>query len=179
MKNPAVDAYIAKAPAFAQPILASIRALFHRACPEIEETIKWGAPAFERGGLIGIMAAFKAHCRMILWRGSAAKIATLAELPQDAVARIKAILDARASGTLKPAAPRKARPAPKPPKPFLDALRRSPKALAAFRAFTPGRQNEYVDWIVEAKTPETRDRRIAEAVGWIAQGKTRYWKYGR
>jgi hypothetical protein len=49
MKNhsPKVDAYIAKSPEFARPILERIRKLFHQACPEIEETINWGFPHFE------------------------------------------------------------------------------------------------------------------------------------
>lgn len=56
MKDPAVDAYIAGAATFARPILVKIRALFHRACPGI-------GPSVDRGGMIGIMAAFKAHGR--------------------------------------------------------------------------------------------------------------------
>jgi uncharacterized protein YdeI (YjbR/CyaY-like superfamily) len=36
---------------------------------------------------------------------------------------------------------------------------------------------QYLEWIVEAKRDETRDRRIAQAVQWIAQGRQRNWKY--
>jgi len=34
-----------------------------------------------------------------------------------------------------------------------------------------------VEWVTEAKTEETRDKRLATAVEWIAEGKGRNWKY--
>ena len=40
-------------------------------------------------------------------------------------------------------------------------------------------QREYSEWIVDAKTDATRDKRLATAVGWIAEGKRRNWKYER
>jgi len=176
MKNPAVDAYIAKAAPFAKPILAKIRALFHAGCPEIEEKIKWGCPSFERGGLIGVMAAFKAHCRLLLWKEVTEKITDVSQLPKDAVAKIRAAVAARAAGGSAMGA-RKKRPDLKPPPAFLAALKKNKKAYAAFQAFTPGYRREYVEWIGDAKTDETRDRRTAQALTWIAQGKSRNWKY--
>lgn len=41
------------------------------------------------------------------------------------------------------------------------------------------KQKEYVDWLTEAKTEETRSKRLAAAVDWISEGKTRNWKYVR
>ena len=38
---------------------------------------------------------------------------------------------------------------------------------------------EYIDWITEAKAKETRVRRLQTAIEWMAQGKTRNWKYER
>ena len=67
MKNPAVDAYIAKSPDFAQPILKRVRALMHKACPKIEESIKWGVPHFDYKGIVAGMAAFKAHAAFGFW----------------------------------------------------------------------------------------------------------------
>ena len=52
-----------------------------------------------------------------------------------------------------------------------------PKAAAAYAAFSPSCKREYAEWIAEAKRPETRERRIAQAVEWIAEGKQRNWKY--
>jgi uncharacterized protein YdeI (YjbR/CyaY-like superfamily) len=62
---------------------------------------------------------------------------------------------------------------------FTAALRRKGKALAAFEGFGPSQRNEYVEWLTEAKTAETRKRRLETAVKWIAEGKIRNWKYVR
>src|SRR2546423_848102 len=67
-ESPEVDAYIAKAAEFARPILRKIRGLFHKACPQIQETIKWGVPHFEHKGIVGSMAAFKHHVRFGFWK---------------------------------------------------------------------------------------------------------------
>jgi len=68
-KDPRVTAYVAAAAPFARPILREIRAAMHQGCPTVEETVKWGMPSFVRHGLLGGMAAFKAHCTLWLWRG--------------------------------------------------------------------------------------------------------------
>src|SRR5690606_31370244 len=69
--DPRIDAYIAKAAPFAQPILAHIRALVHEAVPGVEETIKWGAPSFmHAGGILCVMAAFKQHAALNFWKGA-------------------------------------------------------------------------------------------------------------
>lgn len=58
-----VDAYIARAAPFAQPVLERLRADVHAACPDVEEAIKWSMPFFMHGGRnLAHMAAFKAHC---------------------------------------------------------------------------------------------------------------------
>jgi uncharacterized protein YdeI (YjbR/CyaY-like superfamily) len=50
---------------------------------------------------------------------------------------------------------------------------------AAFDAFPPGKRRDYLEWIADAKTDPTRDRRVRTAVEWMAQGKSRNWKYER
>lgn len=61
--DPRVDAYIAKARPFAQPVMEHLRELVHRACPEVEETMKWSMPFFVyRGQILVNMAAFQQHC---------------------------------------------------------------------------------------------------------------------
>jgi hypothetical protein len=171
MKNPAVDAYIAKAPDFAKPILLKIRKLFHEACPELEEKLKWGCPSFERDGIRGIMAAFKAHVRLVFMKAGR----TLEKIADAAQVSKKEIVEAL--GVDAPRPPARKKPPVKPPKDFVAALKKAKGAVAVFDAFPPGRRREYVDWIAEARTPETRARRIATAVEWISQGKPRHWKY--
>jgi uncharacterized protein YdeI (YjbR/CyaY-like superfamily) len=69
--DPRIDAYIAQAAPFAQPILEHLRAVVHAACPRVEETIKWGMPSFVYGGKILCgMGAFKQHATLGFWQGA-------------------------------------------------------------------------------------------------------------
>jgi uncharacterized protein YdeI (YjbR/CyaY-like superfamily) len=202
--NPKVDAYIAKAAPFAQPVLTHIRALVHKACPDVEEDIKWGRPFFlHRGTILCNLSAFKQHCAFGFWgaeigkvlredaalqngaMGSLGRIASVKDLPPDkqllGYIRQAAGFIESGQGETWVAAERRTVKAPKPPlevpAEFTAALRRDRKAAKAYAALSPSCQREYVEWIADAKRPETRDRRIAQAVEWIAEGKQRNWKY--
>jgi uncharacterized protein YdeI (YjbR/CyaY-like superfamily) len=202
--NLKVDAYIAKAAPFAQPVLNHLRALTHKACPEVEEEIKWGRPFFlYRGTILCNISAFKAHCAFGFWgaeigkvlhrdgavqeggMGSLGRIGSIEDLPPDKrllgyITQAAAFIES-GQGETWVAAQRRVVKAPKPelevPPEFTSALRRDRKATAAYAALSPSCQREYVEWIADAKRPETRDRRIAQAVEWIAEGKQRNWKY--
>jgi uncharacterized protein YdeI (YjbR/CyaY-like superfamily) len=201
MKNPAVDAYIAKSADFARPILTHVRKLMHRGCSRIEEKIKWGVPTFERDGIVAMMAAFKKHVAFGFWSeklireklGADAnrvfprdaklgmggrRYLAKSELPSDVVIvrAVKLAVALNEAGERPKRAPKK-KPPPKAPPYLVAALKKNAKARATFAGLTPGQQREYVDWLVEAKQPATRERRLAQAVEWLAQGKTRYWKY--
>jgi len=192
--DPRVDAYIANAAPFAQPILRHMRTLVHETLPEAEEAIKWGMPHFTLGGKnVAGMAAFKAHCAFMIHgegrqggdenggMGSFGKIASLGDLPPDAeiAAKLGQAADRIAGGGS--AAKRRARPAPKPeiamPGDFARALAADAKAAATFDGFPPGARRDYLEWIVEAKRDETRAKRIAQAIEWLAEGEKRNWKY--
>jgi uncharacterized protein YdeI (YjbR/CyaY-like superfamily) len=140
------------------------------------------------------MAAFKAHCAFGFWNdalrieekksdamGSFGRITTLADLPKDDVL----VGYVQQAARLKDAGvPRKARPKePKKPLPvpadLKAALGKSAKARATFEGFSPSHRREYVEWIIEAKGEETRARRLATAIEWMAEGKSRMWKYER
>lgn len=192
--DPRVDAYIAAKEAFARPILEELRARVHAACPEVGETIKWGAPFFTVAGTpIANMAAFKAHVAFGFWRGEEVtgaapaaeamgafgRITSLDDLPdRDAFAAfvVKAAALA-ASGTAKPRPLKHSRPPLDMPPDFAAALDAAPAARAAFDAFTPGARRDYLEWIIEARRAATRAARIAQAVEWIALGRKRNWKY--
>src|SRR5512134_3210706 len=197
MKNAAVDAYIAKSAPFARPILTRVRGLMHKACPKIEETIKWGVPHFEYRGVVAGMAAFKQHASFGFWKqkllddparlfpaaGDSSmggrKFRSVEELPPDAVLvrYIKAAVALNERGIKRPSATRKKRPPPKLPADLAAALRKRPKAKATYDAFPPSKKREYVEWITEAKQEATRARRLATAIEWLAQGKSLRWKY--
>jgi uncharacterized protein YdeI (YjbR/CyaY-like superfamily) len=59
----------------------------------------------------------------------------------------------------------------------MSALKEKRNALAAFESFSYSHKKEYVEWITEAKSEETRRKRLATAIEWLAEGKSRHWKY--
>jgi hypothetical protein len=194
-RDPRIDAYIERAAPFARPILAHVRELVHQACPRVEESIKWGMPSFSHaGGILCGMAAFKQHASFGFWKhalvvgegeprdgmGSFGKMASLADLPPDTalLAYIRRGMALNEDGVKAPATRKAApRPPPEAPEDLLAALKEDTLAQATFDAFPPSCKREYIDWIVEAKRPETRAKRLAQAVAWIAEGKRRNWKY--
>ena len=192
--DPRIDAYIAKAQPFAQPILTHVRERIHAAAPEAEETLKWGAPSFTVGGkILLMMASFKAHAALNFWRGQElrgsdaeqdgmgqfGRLTSLADLPPDAELD-KLIREATELAKSAPA-PRKVKHEPKPAAElhpdFALALDAHPQAKATLDAFPAGARRDYLDWIAEAKQDATRAKRIATAVEWLAEGKKRHWKY--
>jgi uncharacterized protein YdhG (YjbR/CyaY superfamily) len=67
IRDPRIDAYIAKSADFAQPILEHVRELVHKTVPGAGDAIKWGMPHFTHNGKsIAGMAAFKAHCAVMV-----------------------------------------------------------------------------------------------------------------
>jgi uncharacterized protein YdeI (YjbR/CyaY-like superfamily) len=200
MKNhsPEVDAYIAEAAPFARPILKKIRAIFHKAHPEMQETIKWGFPHFEYKGLVGSMAAFKKHVGFGFWKGSlmkdplnlfsgvgdttmnARKLTDVSELPdEDTLIRYVEEAIELNENNVKITKPKRKGPTKELAVPdyFLAALKKNKKALAAFEEFSPSHRNEYVEWITEAKQQATREKRISSAIELMTEGKSRHWKY--
>jgi len=191
-RDPRIEAFIAKAQPFAQPILSHLRDLIHRACPDVEEAIKWGRPAFVNDGrILAVFGAFKAHASLTLWKmgeaagreeegmGQFGRLTSLADLPPDGelIALVQATANARETAPPKPKAP----PRPELPVPgeLAAALATSPEAKAAWDGFAPSHRREYSEWIGEAKRAETRAQRVAQAIEWIAEGKSRNWKYQR
>jgi uncharacterized protein YdeI (YjbR/CyaY-like superfamily) len=204
--NPKVDAYLAKVQPFARPIMTHLRELVHEGCPGVEESIKWGMPFFEyRDAILCNMAAFKQHCRFGFWgkeivavlRGSKVpvkngadslgRITSLDNLPSDRqmiewVRQAAAFIEngnhtspIAARSQAAKAKPKKA--AVKMSAEFAAAMKKNKKAAAAFSKFSPSAKREYIEWIAEAKRPETRTQRITTAIEWILEGKGRNWKY--
>ena len=77
----------------------------------------------------------------------------------------------------KPAGKKAAKPELAIPAEFATALNHSPAANAAIEALAPSHRREYVEWIANAKRPETRDKRIATAIAQLSEGKKLNWKY--
>ncbi len=192
-----IDAYILKSADFAIPILTHLRELVHVACPEVVETMKWSFPVFEHKGIMCNMAAFKQHCTFGFWKASLMKDKTLvknaeSETSMGHLGKIKSLKDLPSDkviiGYVKEAAKlnetgakvvkKKAeqRELIVPPY-FIKALKADKAALKTFESFSYSNKKEYVEWITEAKTEATRDKRMETALEWLAQGKIRNWKY--
>lgn len=194
--DPRIDAYIAKSADFAQPVLRQLRSLVHEACPQVEESIKWGAPSFGyAGGILCGMAAFKRHVSFGFWKhalvmgegaerdgmGSFGKMTSLSDVPSKKAMTllIRKAMRLNEQGVKTPGMRKSVDPrAPlETPEDLLVALSGNRKARKTFDAFSPSARREYVEWIIEAKRAETRQRRIIQAVEWMTEGKQRNWKY--
>lgn len=192
--DPRIDAYIAKAAPFAQPILEKVRERVHAVAPEAEETLKWSMPSFTIDGKILIgMAAFKQHAALNFWRGQElrgaeasrdamgqfGKLRSLDDLPGEA--ELDDLIRQAAELAKTAPAPRKVKHEPKPPAAmhpeFAAALKASPKAQQVLDGFPPSARREYLDWVADAKQDATRRKRISDAVQWLSEGKRRHWKY--
>jgi uncharacterized protein YdeI (YjbR/CyaY-like superfamily) len=195
-----VDAYIEKSADFARPILNHLRGLIHMASPEISETIKWGFPHFDYKGTVCSMASFKQHCAFGFWKssllpdphhllnsgaetamGQFGRICTLDDLPEDEI-MIEYIKNAVMLNEAAVKVPQKRKPASASidleiPDYFMEALSKNPLAHAAFEEFSNSHKKEYLEWITEAKTEQTREKRMATTLLWLSEGKSRNWKY--
>ncbi|MEO8190254.1 MAG: YdeI/OmpD-associated family protein [Acidobacteriota bacterium] len=201
MKNtdPRIDDHIARAADFAKPILRHLRELVHQACPDVEETVKWSSPAFTTDGKIMCgMAAFKEHCTFGFWHqgmtevlgedgekeatamGSFGRIRSLSDLPSDRKLLRYIRKAAELSASEAPARPRPARAPAKAvevPEDLAAGLKKNRAAGSTFEKMSLSHRREYVEWITEAKREETREKRLSTALEWLAEGKSRNWKY--
>lgn len=198
--NKSIDAYIAKSADFAKPILNHLRGLIHTACPDVEEKMKWSMPFFDyKGEMMCHMASFKLHCAFGFWKGAImkdpvlretaaseaamghlGKITSLKDLPADKkiTAWIKEAMALNDNGIKLP--PKEKPAAVKEtaiPDYFAKAIAKNKAAKKVWDGFPPGKKKDYIVWITEAKTADTRNKRMETAVEWIAEGKGRNWKY--
>ncbi|MEO5892773.1 MAG: YdeI/OmpD-associated family protein [Ferruginibacter sp.] len=199
-KEKAIDAYIDNSADFAKPILTHLRELVHTTCPDVEEKMKWSFPHFDyKNEMMCSMAAFKQHCAFSFWKaalfkdpvlvenarsevamGHLGRITSKKDLPPDKmiIAWIREAMQLNEQGIKLPA---KIKTSEKKelivPDYFTEALSKNKKALQTFENYAWSHKKEYVEWITEAKTEETRNKRMATAIEWLAEGKSRHWKY--
>ncbi|MGN7986959.1 YdeI/OmpD-associated family protein [Pedobacter sp. 22226] len=193
-----VDQYIINSAEFAIPILDHLRNLVHKADARIEEKIKWGMPFFDYKGTVCHMASFKNHCAFGFWKGSLmkdeyeifkersqamgllGKITSFEDLPSDEIliAYIRQAIQLNEDNVKLPPKPKSAgKKELIIPEYFMEALSEVPEALAVFQNFSPSNKKDYILWLEEAKTDATRIKRLETTLEWLAEGKTRMWKY--
>jgi uncharacterized protein YdeI (YjbR/CyaY-like superfamily) len=199
---PQFDSYIERSADFAQPILNHLRSIVHEACPMVEEKMKWSFPNFEyKGKILCSMAAFKQHCTFGFWLGGVmddpesiltkigettmgqfGRIKTMEDLPNDQVI-IRYIHEAMrlTDEGVKP--PKSAITKEKVdltiPRDLENALKANIKAKATFEHFSVSKRKEYIEWINDAKTEATMEKRLATTIEWLEEGKSKNWKYER
>jgi len=175
-----------------------LRAVVHRAYPDVVEDIKWSHPSFlYREKILCSMAAFKAHLAFGFWHqetqelirrergesesaGMLGKITSRADLPGDAtlVRYIQHTMTLLETGVPSRApALEKPKPPAKVPADLAAALKKNKTAAQTFEHFSPSHRREYIEWITEAKRDETREKRLATTIEWLSDGKARNWKY--
>ena len=200
LPNKKVDAYIGKSAEFAKPILNHLRAIILATCPEVEEDIKWGIPHYSyKGDHLCMMAAFSKHCSFNLYKaesmkdqaiqdgvkagkkfGYMDKVKDVSELParNRLVAYLEELMALNESGVKKrKPAKEKTAAAVEVPTAFTDALKQNAKANAVFESKSPSFRKQYIQWIADAKTTDTQQKRIEQSIEWIAAGKDRFWQY--
>ena len=195
-RDPSVDTYIESSADFAKPILNYLRETVHAAVPDVEEAMKWSFPHFMYKGMLCSMASFKQHCAFGFWKGSLVlngnqtrdamghlgRITTLRDLPSKKALTgyIREAAALNDQGVKVARQPMRATPRPlNVPTDLAGALEKNKQAKSAFDAFPPSHKREYVEWITDAKSDDTRTRRLTTAIEWMAKGKSRNWKYER
>jgi uncharacterized protein YdeI (YjbR/CyaY-like superfamily) len=195
--DPRIAAYIEKSADFAKPILTHLRAVVHAACPDVEETVKWSFPHFMYDeGILCSMASFKEHAAFGFWNGAQVvgesagarddamghfgRITSLADLPprKEIAGYVKQAMKLKDAGVKPPATSRRGGPREVAvPEALTRALETNAEALATFERFSSSQRREYAEWVADARADATRERRIATALEWLAEGKARNWKY--
>ncbi len=197
-KNTAIDQYISQQQPFAQEIMSQLRDVIHTASPEMSEAIKWRHPCFENSGLVCAMAAFKQHVTFSFFKGkllddsagifskndnnelTSLKFKSLSEIPANDIL-ISYVQQAIAlNSTQKPEKKKSVRKNKADlviPDYFSAALADNQAAEDVFNNFSYSKQKDYIEWLTSAKREATRNSRLATAIAWIAEGKSRNWKY--
>jgi uncharacterized protein YdeI (YjbR/CyaY-like superfamily) len=193
--NDGTDAYIEKAGDFAKPILTHIRKLIHQGCPDVQEVLKWSCPHFDYKGPMCSMAAFKEHCAFGFWKaslidglkeggdhapaaGNFGAIRKKSDLPPDKVilGYIKQAMALNEKGIKVEKKPVVKKETIVPDE-LTAAIKKNKKAMEIWKEFSPGKIRDYAEWVADAKSEETRKKRIETTIEWVSEGKSRNWKY--
>ncbi len=194
--KPDIDEYIDSAAPFARPILTELRLQVHRTLPSVREQLKWGMPFFCLQHNLCFMVAFKAHCGFGFWRAEAlglqvpetgstkgmgqfGKLLSCNDLPPNASLQTLLLQAAALDGSPVAVTPRR-KQAPVSlamPEVLAQALQQHDQAASFFRQMTIAQQNDYIQWLLDAKTDLTRQKRLGTMLEWLAEHKTRNWKY--
>lgn len=190
-----IDTYISTVPEDQKPILTLIRSTVRKVDDRLQEDWKWNAPCYNLNGLICWFMAFKSHVGINFFKGAMMEDKYEAFVEDDKEDKgnrmihyteldevdTKIITDYVNQAILlndkniKLDFPKKK--TLKTPDYFREELSKTKNAEKVFENFTDAQRKDYIEWLEGAKKEETRNKRMAQAIEWIAEGKTRNWKY--
>lgn len=197
--NTDITKYIDGSADFAKPILTKLREIIHKACPDVEEKLSWSRPHYYyKGKGMLVTDALKERVTFGVWFDSlvyeSPELSTEAKAAKEGLGFMKTIEDIPSEKilieTIKLAMkvidegrvvsrPKTAKKPVVIPEYFTAALSRDKGAEAGFEKLSPSHKREYIEWIVEAKTEPTREKRIAQTLAQVKTGKSKHWKYQR
>ncbi len=188
-----VEAYIKNHETWA-PLLEKLRKVL--VATELEETIKWGAPAYTLNGKIVVgMGAFKEYAGLwfhqgvflsdpdkILINAQEGKTKALrqwrfASIREVKVAQVKEYVKEAIENQRQGKVVKADRNKPVTVPEELQAALTKRKLTEAFAALTKGKQREFADYIVQAKRAETKEKRIVKILPMIKAGVSMNDKY--
>lgn len=180
--------WLAMSPEFSAPLVHRARESLLGWAPDLSEAIKWNMLCFSGRKLVCGLSACQRHLGLTFFRGSELSDPTGLLAGQGTVIRTVRVtdwdaVDHRALRRLVEAAvvldgsarllpPPRGRREPLPmPEVLAEALARDPGAAAGFARLSPSCQRVYLVWVGSAKRDETRDRRVAETLRAVRQGR--------
>lgn len=185
-------AYIESMPEFSKSICIKLRSIILSADKNITEDWKWGPNYFLDGMLCGF-SGFKHHVKLTFYNGSAMKnskglfnhcvdnefnrsikYTDAGEVDAKAIREyIKDSIQVNRNGFKRIVTDKEI----KVPVDLLDALSQNKKATSFFDALSYGYKKDFVEWVISAKRPETRQDRIAKTVLMCGENRKMNDKY--
>ncbi len=191
-----VSAWVESLSGTTRPLVERLLQIIRRTAPHLEETIRWGSPAWKGRGLVCGIGAFKNHVTLVLWRGAevgdrsgmlihgqgrspmrSAKFTALAQIVENSVASWITAAAALDGDEAKPKPKPPNRPEIPVPPALAAALAKNVQARRAFEAMPPSHRRDYSEWIGEAKQEATVARRVAKAIEKLSAGEGLNDKY--
>jgi uncharacterized protein YdeI (YjbR/CyaY-like superfamily) len=197
--DPRVDVFIEKSADFARPILVEFRSILQEAHPELVETWKWSFPNYTMNGkIICSFSAFKNHCSFGFWlgaqmpdphhilekvgktaMGSLGKITTVSQLPKREllIAYIQQAIELSEKGVTVQKKNLVLEKSEQRSVDFPELFLNAQKEGASFDRLSPSQRKEYLTWIFDSKTSETKNKRTKTMLENLQEGKSLHWKY--
>lgn len=187
-----IDEAFAKFTGFQKAYCNYLRALIHKALPDVIEDWKWG-PNFNVNGMVCGVWGFKNHVKLVFFKGSLMKdeyglfnngegnegnrSIDFSENDKIDDEKVIAYLKEAAEINNKGLKPEKKPIEVNVPDDLNKAFKANDGLRRFFEKLAPSHKREYVEYIADAKQTETRERRIKKVLEMLADNKKLNEKY--